>query len=160
MKQTAYCKHGEPLHKYCPACFKEDVEKELLEAEEAEKEKSSPHQTVKEYIKNSWPFKPKIVCLCGSTKFKDAFIKANFEETMRGNIVLTVGWFSHEDKETYYPTPEEKRMLDTLHFAKIAMADEILVININGYIGISTCDEIGYAMALGKEIRFYCDKND
>jgi hypothetical protein len=148
------CKHGELIDKYCAECAKEDKE-----AEESEKEKSGFHQTVREHIRNSWPFKPKIVCLCGSTKFKDDFIKANFEETMRGNIVLTVGWFSHEDKETYYPTPEEKRMLDALHFAKIAISDEILVINIDGYIGVSTCDEIGYAMALGKTVRFLCDKD-
>ena len=45
MKQTPYCKHGEPLHKYCSECWKE---------------KSSPHQTVKEYVKNSWPAKDKI----------------------------------------------------------------------------------------------------
>jgi hypothetical protein len=52
MKQTAYCKHGEPLHKYCQECWKE--------AGESEKEKSSPRQTVKEYIKNSWPDKEEV----------------------------------------------------------------------------------------------------
>jgi hypothetical protein len=30
------CQHGELLDKYCPECFKEDVEKELLEAEDKE----------------------------------------------------------------------------------------------------------------------------
>ncbi len=37
----------------------------------------------------------KIVCLCGSTKFKEAFEKANREETSNGNIVLTVAMFGH-----------------------------------------------------------------
>lgn len=44
------CQHGELLDKFCPECRKED--------EEVEKAKLSPHQTVKEYIKNSWPFSP------------------------------------------------------------------------------------------------------
>ncbi len=35
--------------------------------------------------------KPTIVCLCGSTKFKQAFIDVNFRETMTGKIVLSVG---------------------------------------------------------------------
>lgn len=34
------------------------------------------------------------------------------------------------------------------------MADEIFVINVNGYIGESTKSEIAYAMHLGKPIRY------
>lgn len=40
---------------------------------------------------------PLIVTLCGSIKFKQAFIDANFSETMAGNIVLSVGGFGHAD---------------------------------------------------------------
>ena len=98
--------------------------------------------------------RPKIVCLCGSTKFKREFIQANFEETIKGKIVLTVGWFSHSDKEIYYPTPQQKIKFDELHFRKIDLADEILVLNINGYIGESTRNEINYAKNLNKVIRY------
>lgn len=98
--------------------------------------------------------KPKIVCLCGSTKFKKEFIQANFEETMKGKIVLTVGWFSHSDKEIFYPSTEEKKNFDKLHFQKINLCDEILVLNINGYIGWSTQNEINYAESLNKKIRY------
>ena len=38
--------------------------------------------------------KPIIVTLCGSTKFKQAFIDANFRETMAGKIVLSVGFLA------------------------------------------------------------------
>ena len=30
--------------------------------------------------------KPKIVCLCGSTKFKEQYIKQNQLETLRGKV--------------------------------------------------------------------------
>ena len=97
---------------------------------------------------------PKIVCLCGSTKFKDEFIDANLDETMKGNIVLTVGWFSHVDKDEFYPSDDEKIMLDELHKRKIDIADEILVINVNDYIGDSTRSEIEYARKKNKVVVF------
>ena len=97
---------------------------------------------------------PKIVCLCGSTKFKQEFITANFQETMAGRIVLTVGWFSHSDEKIYYPTPEKKKALDELHLRKIDLADEILVLNVGGYIGKSTYNELEYAKKHEKKIRY------
>lgn len=104
--------------------------------------------------------KPIIVCLCGSTKFKDAFIKANFEETMAGKIVLSVGWFSHTDGNIYQPTRQEKAMLDVLHFAKIDLADEIFVLNVGGYVGESTEREIEYAAMRGKAIYYLEGRDD
>lgn len=98
--------------------------------------------------------KPIIVTLCGSTKFKDEFIQANFHETMQGKIVLTVGWFSHADAEVYYPTEEEKAMLDGLHKRKIDLSDEVLILNVGGYIGESTRSELEYARQRGKLIRY------
>lgn len=96
--------------------------------------------------------KPKIVCLCGSTKFKKEFIEANFTFTMAGDIVLTVGWFSHADGEVYTPSEAEKEKLDELHLRKIDLADEVYVVNVGGYVGESTAREIRYAARLGKPI--------
>jgi len=96
--------------------------------------------------------KPLIVTLCGSTKFKQEFIDANFNETMAGNIVLSVGGFGNSDHRSL--TENEKQMLGTLHKRKIDLSDEILVLNIGGYIGKSTKDEIEYARQHGKDIRF------
>lgn len=87
---------------------------------------------------------PTVVCLCGSTKFKDEFIKQNFIKTMRGEIVLTVGFFRHSD-ETYKCSDEEKIALDILHKEKILLSDYIFVINVGGYIGKSTQTEIDFA---------------
>lgn len=92
------------------------------------------------------------VCLCGSTKFKDAFIEANFRETLAGHIVLSVGWFCHADG--HKPTPEEKAMLDELHLRKIDLAHEVLILNVGGYVGESTARELAYARKNGKVIRF------
>lgn len=101
--------------------------------------------------------RPKIVCLCGSTKFREEFETANFLETIRGHIVLSVGCYMHADSVKI--SPKDKRELVQLHFRKIELADEIFVISRDRYVGLSTCDEIGYAMALGKPVRWFEDEN-
>lgn len=102
---------------------------------------------------------PLIVCLCGSTRFKDAFTKAMLDETLDGKIVLTIGCNLKSDTELFgHLTPAElfriKQHLDTLHLRKIDLADEILVLNVGGYIGNSTSNEIRYAKETGKRIRY------
>ncbi len=39
--------------------------------------------------------RPKIACLCGSTKFKKEFEKVAEQVTVEGKIFLTVGVFGH-----------------------------------------------------------------
>jgi hypothetical protein len=95
---------------------------------------------------------PKVVCLCGSTRFKSAFEEANRRETLAGRIILSVGVFGHCESEPL--RPDVKMELDELHLKKIDFADEILVINVNGYIGESTRREIAYAQAHGKDVRY------
>jgi hypothetical protein len=106
--------------------------------------------------------KPKIVCLCGSTRFYTEFQEANYRETMQGNIVLTVGFYPHSQNQAHGQevgcTPEQKQALDKLHFRKIEMADEVLVLDVGGYIGESTKNEINHASTLGKKIRFLSDE--
>lgn len=99
-----------------------------------------------------------IVTLCGSTRFYSAFQRANYEETMAGRIVLSVGFYGHAGEqahgETVGCTPTQKHDLDALHFDKIAMSDEILVLNVDGYVGDSTRNEIAFAVAHHKGIRW------
>lgn len=101
---------------------------------------------------------PTIVCLCGSTRFYREFMRANYEETMAGRIVLSVGFYMHSSQdahgETWGCTPEQKKALDELHFRKIELADEVLILNVRGYIGESTGRELAHAKSLGKTIRF------
>lgn len=97
--------------------------------------------------------KYKVITLCGSTKFKDDFLREQKRLTLEGNIVITVGLFGHSgDNEVL----EEgvKLMLDDMHKRKIDMADEIFVINKNGYIGSSTKSEIEYALLNNKKVRY------
>ena len=101
---------------------------------------------------------PKIICLCGSTRFYEQFMRANYEETMKGNIVLSVGFFMHRPDTVHGQalgcTPEQKINLDALHKEKIRLADEVFVLNVSGYIGESTRSEIEYAETLGRPIRY------
>ncbi|MBQ9142180.1 MAG: hypothetical protein IJX63_10375, partial [Lachnospiraceae bacterium] len=96
--------------------------------------------------------KYKVITLCGSTRFKDAFIEAQKRLTLEGNIVISVGLFGHSgDNEVWegmdeYTLTRTKIMLDDMHKRKIDMADEIYVINVDGYIGESTKSEVAYAL--------------
>lgn len=76
----------------------------------------------------------KVITLCGSTRFKEQL-------------------FGHcGDNEVW--TDGTKAMLDRMHLAKIDLADEIFVINVDNYIGDSTRNEIEYAKSKGKRVRF------
>lgn len=128
---------------------------------------------------------PTVVCLCGSTRFKEAFVEANRCETLAGRIVLSVGLFGHSDQALMVECPAckgqrgwceggrwgdcarckgaglvfdqespQKQMLDELHLRKIDLADEVLVLNVGGYIGASTRREIEYARSQGKRLRY------
>jgi len=103
--------------------------------------------------------RPKIVTLCGSTRFMEQFFNSGWDETMKGNIVLSVG------VNLKMETPdgghvgeamglEVKEMLDELHKRKIDLSDEVLVLNVGGYIGESTRSEINHAIKNGVPVRY------
>lgn len=97
--------------------------------------------------------KYKVITLCGSTKFKDDFMREQKRLSLEGNIVISVGMFGHSgDNEVW--ADGIKEMLDDMHKRKIDMADEIFVINKNGYIGSSTKSEIEYALKTGKKVKY------
>ena len=97
--------------------------------------------------------KYKVITLCGSTKFKDDFVREQKRLTLEGCIVISVGLFGHSgDNEVW--TEGTKEMLDDMHKRKIDMADEIFVINKGGYIGSSTKSEIDYAIKTNKKVNY------
>lgn len=108
--------------------------------------------------------KYKVITLCGSTRFKEQFLKVQKDLTLQGNIVLSVGLFGHSNDLEVWENKAEgtltktKEMLDDMHKRKIDMADEIFVINVNGYIGESTKSEIEYAKAHGKKVQYLEEK--
>lgn len=108
--------------------------------------------------------KYKVITLCGSSRFKDAFMETQKRLTLEGNIVISVGLFGHSGDEEVWDGMDEgalsktKRMLDDMHKRKIDMADEIYVINVDGYIGESTRSEIEYAREHGKIVNYLVGK--
>jgi hypothetical protein len=104
--------------------------------------------------------KYKVVTLCGSTRFKDEFLREQKRLTLEGNIVISVGLFGHSGDNEVWESMDEgtltktKEMLDDMHKRKIDMADEIFVINVGGYIGDSTRSEIEYAKQHGKRVEY------
>ena len=104
--------------------------------------------------------KYKVITLCGSTRFKDQFMETQKRLTLQGNIVISVGLFGHSGDSEVWENMDEgtltktKEMLDDMHKRKIDMADEIFVINVNGYIGESTKSEIEYAKKHGKKVNY------
>jgi hypothetical protein len=95
----------------------------------------------------------KIITLCGSTKFKDQFLYEQKRLTLEGNIVISVGLFGHSGDDEVW-TENTKEMLDDMHKRKIDLADEIFVINVDGYIGSSTRSEIEYAHSTNKLVGY------
>ena len=96
--------------------------------------------------------KYKVITLCGSIKFKEEFLKMQEKLTLDRNIVLTPNSFQSIKKEKI--NEQTKKMLDEMHRQKIDMSDAIFVINVNGYIGESTKNEIEYAKSKNKEILY------
>lgn len=104
--------------------------------------------------------KYKVITLCGSTRFKEEFMKAQKELTLQGNIVMSVGLYGHSGDSEVWENMSEgtltktKEMLDDMHKRRIDMSDEIFVINVGGYIGDSTRSEIEYAKEQGKKVNY------
>lgn len=102
--------------------------------------------------------KPKIVCLCGSTRFAEHFQVKQWELEKQGIICLGINilppkyfkGFDHHGAEQ----ENVKDILDELHLRKIDLADEVFVLNVGHYIGESTSKEILYAFQIGKPVSY------
>ena len=105
-------------------------------------------ERIEELLSGPWK-----VCLCGSTRFMDAFFAAGWELTLLGQIVLTIGVCKHAtDHGAEALGDGVAARLDELHCRKIDLANWVLVLNIGGYIGDSTRNEIAYAKQTNKPV--------
>src|SRR5574344_1447760 len=95
----------------------------------------------------------KIITVCGSLKFKTEMMKIAVKMEIAGNVVL-IPIFPIEGDENSL-SKEDIVMLGSMHKEKIKLSDAILVVDVNGYIGISTKNEIALAKSLNKEIMYY-----
>jgi len=103
--------------------------------------------------------RPKIICLVGSSRFILHYATLAWELEKRGAITLGLHLLPKE--YTSEPIPGHLAeyegvadRMDQLHLRKIDLADEVMVLNIGGYIGESTRREIKYAESLGKPVSY------
>lgn len=98
---------------------------------------------------------PRIIVICGSTRFMAEMAEADLRETEAGRIVVKPGCDLKSPHELWSDPVEAEALkvrLDALHRAKIRLADEVLVVG--DHIGDSTRAEIAYARSLGRPVRF------
>ena len=96
------------------------------------------------------------VVLCGSRRFK-AEIRQIGRELREAGLDVYEPHLHHSPPEEWAALREDHRNYILLgltldHFRKIEMADVMYVCNFDGYVGVSTTMEIGYAAALKKPI--------
>lgn len=99
---------------------------------------------------NSKDCKRKVITFCGSSRFRELFHKLASEYTLMGWIVLMPHCYYENDAR-----PDLKDLLVEIHRDMITMSDAVLIVNKDGYIGKSTEEEIKFAKALNKEIKYY-----
>jgi len=103
--------------------------------------------------------KPKIVTLCGSSRFCDviavcAWLIEQEEKAIAMGLHLLPFWYSTVP-DHLAEHEEVASEMDALHLRKIDISDEIFVVNVENYIGQSTAREIEYAIEQKKDIRYY-----
>ena len=95
----------------------------------------------------------RVVCLCGSSRFCAEFLRVERAESLAGRIVLMPAVFFSNDGP--HLDSAEVARLKAVHREKIRIADEILVVDVDGYVGDSTRQEIEFARSLGKAVRYW-----
>lgn len=99
---------------------------------------------------------PIIVCICGSTRFVEQHNEWKKFLTLKGYIVVGIELVV---SQTHQQDPQHndyhtKKLLDELHLRKIDLSDEVLFLNVGGYMGESTHRELAYAIEQNKVIKF------
>lgn len=93
-----------------------------------------------------------IVTLCGSARFEDHFKTWNEALTMAGHTVFTLTRYASEKGRKNWYSDAEKQALDEAHKRKINASEAVLVLNVFGYMGLSTLAEVEHAKARKKKL--------
>lgn len=104
------------------------------------------------YHKNKYP----TIAIIGSTKYAKQFRTSSQYFQVLGYVVLTT--FIYEGIDGKPCSQAMQDMFEELGCQRIDMADEVFVINVDGYIGDSTKKELEYAKSIGKPISYYTEK--
>ncbi len=97
----------------------------------------------------------KSVVICGSRRFKSEI--REFTKKLKDLGVVVFEPFLHSGHEEWENLSDDYKRFVALglthdHFYKIKMADVVFVYNKDGYAGVSTTLEIGYAVAANKPL--------
>ncbi len=105
--------------------------------------------------------KPKVIVMCGSSRFCDvmavcAWLLEKHENAITMGLHLLPEWYCHNEIPDHLAEHEGvAEQMDELHLRKIDLADEVFVVDVAGYIGESTTREIAYAKDKGLPIRYF-----
>lgn len=105
--------------------------------------------------------KPKVVTLCGSSKFCDVMAVCGWLIEKKENAIcmglhLLPQWYSKKPIPNHLAEHENvSEQMDKLHLKKIDLSNEVFVVNMDGYIGNSTSKEIEYATSQHIPIRYF-----
>ena len=97
----------------------------------------------------------KTITICGSMRYVKEMLEVAEKIELQGNVVLLPLYNPWKKKRNY--TKDEYNILEEVHKERIKLAEAILVVNIDNYIGESTSKEIEFAKKLGKEIIYYTE---
>jgi hypothetical protein len=102
--------------------------------------------------------KPTVICICGSGKFWQEIQRQRRKLTLEGKIVLGPEVQADGSRDADADGSDAKPALDELHFRKIDIAQEVLVVDYDTvipgskpYTGPSTEKEIQYAKEASRE---------
>lgn len=94
----------------------------------------------------------KVITICGSMRYSKEMMKIAEELELKEEYAV-IQCVYNIDGQRYEGV--DASILDKIHRKKIDISDAIYVVNIDGYIGNSTRNEIEYAKNNGKEVIYH-----
>lgn len=104
----------------------------------------------------------KIITICGSSRFIDmvavvGWLLEKEENAITMGMHLLPAWYAGEVTDHLAEHQGVADAMDALHLEKIALADEVFIVDVDGYVGDSTKNEIKFAAKAGKTIRLFSE---
>jgi hypothetical protein len=94
----------------------------------------------------------KVVCLCGSNRFPQAFEAASYWLTLEGHVVVSIVNAPREDGVQVSSWGADA--LEDVDRQKIDHSDELIVLNVDGYMDEATRQQLVYAQRAGVTVSF------
>ena len=94
----------------------------------------------------------KVITICGSMRYSKEMMKIAEELELKNGYAVIQCVYNIDGQRN---EGIDASILDKIHRKKIDISDAIYVVNIDGYIGNSTKNEIEYAKNNGKEVIYH-----